>query len=83
MVEMSETSAILHPPVGGAWCCWTRSGAHFDLLRYLDRWSVRAHCQSGRVQDNLRYPHHELTQLWDRLAAVRHYNVQVLAAALR
>jgi len=61
MVEMSETSAILHGATGGAWCCSMRSGGGLHLRRRRDRLAVTEFLHNTMVADDLRDPFHVLT----------------------
>jgi DNA mismatch repair protein MutS len=79
MVEMSETSAILHTATGRSLVLLDEIGRGTSTYDGISiAWSVSEHLHDQVGCKTIFATHyHELTQLADSLVAVRNYNVQV------
>jgi DNA mismatch repair protein MutS len=79
MVEMSETSAILHTATGRSLVLLDEIGRGTSTYDGISiAWSVSEHLHDEVGCKTIFATHyHELTQLADSLVAVRNYNVQV------
>jgi DNA mismatch repair protein MutS len=79
MVEMSETSAILHTATGKSLVLLDEIGRGTSTYDGISiAWSVSEHLHDAVGCKTIFATHyHELTQLADNLVAVRNYNVQV------
>ena len=79
MVEMSETSAILHTATGRSLVLLDEIGRGTSTYDGISiAWSVSEHLHDAVGCKTIFATHyHELTQLADSLVAVRNYNVQV------
>lgn len=79
MVEMSETSAILHTATGRSLVLLDEIGRGTSTYDGISiAWSVSEHLHNTVGCKTIFATHyHELTQLTDTLVAVRNYNVQV------
>jgi len=79
MVEMSETSAILHTATDRSLVLLDEIGRGTSTYDGISiAWSVSEHLHNAvRCKTIFATHYHELTQLADSLVAVRNYNVQV------
>ncbi|HEY1951327.1 MAG TPA: DNA mismatch repair protein MutS [Gemmatimonadaceae bacterium] len=79
MVEMSETSAILHTATGRSLVLLDEIGRGTSTYDGISiAWSVSEHLHNTIGCKTIFATHyHELTQLADSLVAVRNYNVQI------
>src|SRR5438046_7875139 len=79
MVEMSETSAILHTATERSLILLDEIGRGTSTYDGISiAWSVSEHLHNAvRCKTVFATHYHELTQLADSLVAVRNYNVQV------
>ncbi len=79
MVEMSETSAILHTATRRSLVLLDEIGRGTSTYDGISiAWSVSEHLHNAvRCKTIFATHYHELTQLADNLVAVRNYNVQV------
>ena len=79
MVEMSETSAILHTATSRSLVLLDEIGRGTSTYDGISiAWSVSEHLHNTiRCKTMFATHYHELTQLADSLVAVRNYNVQV------